>query len=101
MLALPPQKELVTVLTCSLMVKEPMSRGTVWFGAPVTIIECPFTTRSAMFDPPATEGLPPPQACANALEVSTEAVMPIPTAVTVTLATDDWEEVLPDPPVVL
>ena|ERR1017187_4088053 len=91
---LAPEEELITELICSLMMREPISKGTVWFGAPVIVIDCPFTTRSAMFDPPATEGLLDPQACAVALDVSTDALMPIPAAVTLTLATDACEEVL-------
>jgi hypothetical protein len=101
MSALAPEGELVTELICSLMMSDPISNGTVWFGAPVTVIDCPFTTRFAMFDPPATEGLLEPQACAVALDVSTEALIPTPTAVTLTLATDAWEEVRSKPPVVV
>lgn len=100
-LALAPQDALVIALICSLIIREPTIKGIVWLGAPVTVMGIPLTMRFAMFDPPATEGLPPPQACAVALDVNTEAVTPIPAAVTATLATDDWEEARLDPPVVL
>src|SRR5579872_1519282 len=101
MSALAPEGELVIELTCSLMISEPISNGTVWFGAPETVMDCPFTARLAMCDPPPTEGTLEPHACAVALDDSTEAVMPIPATATFTFATDACEDVRLESPVVL